>query len=108
MHAQFCVAQPGHYNNNCYMFVNTHNEALSADTSSRHCCPLTLYCFLSVVRYCILASKQAAAAPDEKTAAKVILDIIELDAEKYRLGHTKACLGLDSCLTFSVHAKTML
>lgn len=42
------------------------------------------------IRYCILASKPAAQAPDEKSAAKVILEIIELEAEKYRLGHTKA------------------
>ncbi|XP_042243059.1 myosin heavy chain, muscle-like isoform X34 [Homarus americanus] len=40
-------------------------------------------------RYCILASKPAAEAEDEKAAAKVILEIIELEAEKYRIGHTK-------------------
>ncbi|XP_071547349.1 myosin heavy chain, muscle-like isoform X36 [Panulirus ornatus] len=40
-------------------------------------------------RYCILASKPAAAAPDEKSASKIILEIVELEEEKYRIGHTK-------------------
>ncbi|XP_069942328.1 myosin heavy chain, muscle-like isoform X12 [Cherax quadricarinatus] len=40
-------------------------------------------------RYSILASKPAAAAAEEKEASRVILEIIELEAEKFRLGHTK-------------------
>ncbi|XP_042243070.1 myosin heavy chain, muscle-like isoform X44 [Homarus americanus] len=40
-------------------------------------------------RYSILASKAAAAAEDEKKASQVILDVISLEAEKYRMGHTK-------------------
>ncbi|MPC81441.1 hypothetical protein E2C01_076057 [Portunus trituberculatus] len=63
----------------------------------KHCRLLTPHRFLSAVRYCILASKPAAQAPDEKAASAVILEIIELESEKYRLGHTKARPG-DPCL----------
>lgn len=37
----------------------------------------------------ILASKPMTEAGDPKAAAKVCLEVIELDKEKYRLGHTK-------------------
>ncbi|XP_050734448.1 myosin heavy chain, muscle-like isoform X2 [Eriocheir sinensis] len=40
-------------------------------------------------RYLILASKPMTEAGDPKAAAKVCLEVIELDKEKYRLGHTK-------------------
>ncbi|XP_047492678.1 myosin heavy chain, muscle-like isoform X15 [Penaeus chinensis] len=40
-------------------------------------------------RYQILASKPAAAAEDDKKACGIILEIVELESEKYRLGHTK-------------------
>ncbi|XP_071547332.1 myosin heavy chain, muscle-like isoform X20 [Panulirus ornatus] len=40
-------------------------------------------------RYSILASKAAAAAEDEKKASQVILELINLEAEKFRMGHTK-------------------
>ncbi|XP_068202771.1 myosin heavy chain, muscle-like isoform X29 [Palaemon carinicauda] len=40
-------------------------------------------------RYGILASKAANAAEDEKKASNVILEAINLEAEKYRMGHTK-------------------
>lgn len=40
-------------------------------------------------RYSILCSKAAAAAEDDKKAAVVILESINLEAEKYRMGHTK-------------------
>ena len=47
---------------------------------------------LCLFRYCILASKAAAAAASEKKASEVILEAIQLENEKYRLGHTKACV----------------
>ncbi|XP_042890589.1 myosin heavy chain, muscle-like isoform X31 [Penaeus japonicus] len=40
-------------------------------------------------RYNILAPKQAAAAEDDKKASQILLDAINLEAEKYRMGHTK-------------------
>merc|ERR1739842_194675 len=40
-------------------------------------------------RYNILAAKLVAKAKNDKSAAKAVLDTIKLDAEKYRLGHTK-------------------
>ena len=40
-------------------------------------------------RYNILAAKSVAKAKNDKAAANVVLDVIKLDKEKYRLGHTK-------------------
>jgi myosin heavy chain 6/7 len=40
-------------------------------------------------RYNILAAKAVAKAKNDKAAAKVCLDVAKLDAEKFRLGHTK-------------------
>ncbi|CAL4070934.1 unnamed protein product [Meganyctiphanes norvegica] len=40
-------------------------------------------------RYCILASKQAAAQDDEKQASATILEVIQLEADKFRMGNTK-------------------
>merc|ERR1712121_342767 len=41
------------------------------------------------VRYNILAAGAVAKAKNDKAAAKAVLDTIKLEAEKYRLGHTK-------------------
>ena len=41
------------------------------------------------VRYNILAAKAVAKAKNPKAAAKAVLDAVKLEAEKYRLGHTK-------------------
>lgn len=40
-------------------------------------------------RYNILAAKTISSAKTEKAAAKVLFDIVGLETEKYRLGHTK-------------------
>ena len=40
-------------------------------------------------RYNILAAAAVAKAKNDKAAAKAVLDIIKLEPEKYRLGHTK-------------------
>ena len=40
-------------------------------------------------RYNILAAKAVAKAKNDKAAAKGVLDAVKLEAEKYRLGHTK-------------------
>lgn len=40
-------------------------------------------------RYNILAAAAVAKAKKDKDAAKAVLDIVKLEAEKYRLGHTK-------------------
>ena len=40
-------------------------------------------------RYNILAAQAVAKAKNDKAAAKAVLDTIKLEAEKYRLGHTK-------------------
>merc|ERR1712054_259724 len=40
-------------------------------------------------RYNILAAKAVAKAKNDKAAAKACLDVAKLEAEKYRLGHTK-------------------
>ena len=40
-------------------------------------------------RYNILGAKALANAKNEKVAAKILFDIVGLEAEKYRLGHTK-------------------
>jgi hypothetical protein len=43
-------------------------------------------------RYKILAPTEADKAGDDpKKVAQVILEVINLDAEQYRMGHTKAC-----------------
>jgi len=41
------------------------------------------------VRYNILAAQAVAKAKNDKNAARAVLDAIHLEAEKYRLGHTK-------------------
>jgi myosin heavy chain 6/7 len=41
------------------------------------------------VRYNILAAQAVAKAKNDKSAARAVLDAIGLEAEKYRLGHTK-------------------
>jgi len=41
------------------------------------------------VRYNILAAQAVAKAKNDKNAARAVLDAISLEAEKYRLGHTK-------------------
>ncbi|TRY68425.1 hypothetical protein TCAL_07484 [Tigriopus californicus] len=41
------------------------------------------------VRYNILAAAAVAKAKNDKAAAKAVLDVIKLEPEKYRLGHTK-------------------
>merc|ERR1719210_2747156 len=40
-------------------------------------------------RYNILAAQAVAKAKNDKAAAKGVLDVVKLEAEKYRLGHTK-------------------
>merc|ERR1712042_211623 len=40
-------------------------------------------------RYNILAAKAVAKAKNDKSAAGAVMDVIKLDKEKYRLGHTK-------------------
>merc|ERR1719385_298546 len=40
-------------------------------------------------RYNILAAAGVATAKNDKSAAKAVLDAVKLEAEKYRLGHTK-------------------
>eukprot|EP00095_Tigriopus_kingsejongensis_P006362 maker-scaffold42_size484952-snap-gene-2.10 protein:Tk06362 transcript:maker-scaffold42_size484952-snap-gene-2.10-mRNA-1 annotation:"myosin heavy chain isoform 3" len=40
-------------------------------------------------RYNILAAAAVAKAKKDKDAAKAVLDVVKLEAEKYRLGHTK-------------------
>merc|ERR1712213_77522 len=40
-------------------------------------------------RYNILAAAGVAKAKNDKSAAKAVLDVVKLEAEKYRLGHTK-------------------
>lgn len=42
-------------------------------------------------RYKILAPQAVSKEPDPKKNAQIILDATGLDAESYRLGHTKAC-----------------
>merc|ERR1711962_243370 len=41
-------------------------------------------------RYNILAAKAVAKAKNDKAAAGAVMDVIKLDKEKFRLGHTKA------------------
>ena len=40
--------------------------------------------------YTILAPKQMKALADDKDATEKCLEVIELEHEKYRIGHTKA------------------
>ena len=40
-------------------------------------------------RYLVLASSAMTAAPDHKAAASICFETIELEEDKYRLGHTK-------------------
>ena len=44
----------------------------------------------SVYRYNILAAAVVANAKNDKSAAKSLFELVGLEAEKYRLGHTKA------------------
>ena len=50
----------------------------------------TFITFLVVFRYNILAAAAVASAKNDKAAAKSLFEIVGLEAEKYRLGHTKA------------------
>ena len=43
-----------------------------------------------VSRYNILAAAAVANAKNDKAAAKSLFEIVGLEVEKYRLGHTKA------------------
>lgn len=43
-----------------------------------------------IISYMILAPNEMQAEPDERKAAKVCLETIQLDPELYRIGHTKA------------------
>ena len=40
-------------------------------------------------RYNIIAAKAVAKAKNDKAAAGCVMDVVKLDKEKYRLGHTK-------------------
>lgn len=42
-----------------------------------------------IFRYNILGGKALSNAKNEKMAAKILFDIVGLETEKYRLGHTK-------------------
>ena len=46
-------------------------------------------------RYNILAAKAMADAKSDKSAAKALFEMVGLESEKYRLGHTKVqCLAI--------------
>ena len=45
-----------------------------------------------VIRYNILAAKAMADAKSDKSAAKALFEMVGLETEKYRLGHTKVHL----------------
>ena len=52
------------------------------------------YCFRMVyqefkARYNILGAKEVAKAKNDKSAAGAVLELVKLDKDKYRLGHTK-------------------
>ena len=40
-------------------------------------------------RYNILGAKEVAKAKNDKSAAGAVLELVKLDKDKYRLGHTK-------------------
>merc|ERR1719282_1092016 len=40
-------------------------------------------------RYNIIAAQAVAKAKNDKAAAQVVMDVVKMDKEKYRLGHTK-------------------
>ena len=40
-------------------------------------------------RYNILGAKEVAKAKNDKAAAGAVLELVKLDKDKYRLGHTK-------------------
>ena len=40
-------------------------------------------------RYNIIAAKAVAKAKNDKAAAGCVMDVVKLDKEKFRLGHTK-------------------
>ena len=46
-------------------------------------------------RYNILGANALANAKNEKVAAKILFDIVGLETEKYRLGHTKVSIVVD-------------
>ena len=45
-----------------------------------------------MIRYNILAAKAMADAKSDKSAAKALFEMVGLETEKYRLGHTKVHL----------------
>ena len=56
-------------------------------------------------RYNILAAAAVAKAKNDKAAAGAVMDIVKMDKEKYRLGHTKVFfragqLGESSLISF--------
>ena len=52
--------------------------------------------------YKILAPKEMEAAKEPKDAAAACLEKIELDADKYRIGHTKAGIFLTLIFTLKL------
>ena len=62
-----------------------------------------------VFRYNILAAAAVANAKNDKAAAKSLFEIVGLEAEKYRLGHTKASNDLQlpcRCIVTLVFCRT--
>ena len=60
-------------------------------------------------RYNILGAAALGKAKNEKAAAKILFDIVGLETEKYRLGHTKVWKIFDfwiqSSFTYIFHMK---
>lgn len=57
---------------------------------------------IPLFRYKILAPQAVAKESDPKKTAAIILDATGLDAESYRLGHTKACYQISNIDLFYV------
>ena len=45
---------------------------------------------IAIASYMILAPNEMKAEPNEQKSAKVCLEVIQLDPELYKIGHTKA------------------
>ena len=58
-------------------------------TRGRYLTAAILILMIFLFRYLVLASSAMMAAPDAKAAAAICFDTINLEEDRYRLGHTK-------------------
>jgi myosin heavy chain 6/7 len=81
--------KPGHVDSGLVMHQYQCNGVLAGIAICRKGFPNKMLYPEFRARYNILAATAVAKAKNDKNAAKAVLDVVKLEAEKFRLGHTK-------------------